>query len=66
VNKDKLASISKISPLISPKPSKSILPKFKIYLKNHSFTQATKNNIKEILKIKEALFKLLPGKIIEI
>ena len=65
-NNSKLANISRISPLIFSKPSKSVLAKSKFYPKNHLFTQATKGNIEEILKIKEVFSKLSPGKIIKI
>jgi len=59
-------SISKVSSPISSKPSKSVLAKSKFYAKNYSFAQATKENIKEILKIKKAFSKLSSGKIIKI
>ena len=59
-------NILRIPPSITSRPSKSILAKSKFYLKNWSFTQATKDNSKEILKIKKVFSKLSPDKIIEI
>jgi len=44
----------------------SILAKSKYYPKTKSFIQATRDNIKDILKIKKAFPKLSPRKIIEI
>ena len=69
VNKDnngKLANISKVPPLIPPRPSASVLAKSKYHNKGKSFTQDTKNSVKDILKIKEAFPKLSLNKIIEI
>jgi len=59
-------NISRIPPSSSLRPSKSILIKSKFYLKNQSFVQATRENIEDILKIKEAFSKLSPSKITEI
>ena len=63
MNNGRLANILRIP---SPILFKCILVKSKFYLKNCLFTQVIKENIKEILKIKKAFLKLLPGKIIEI
>jgi len=71
--KDKQANISRIPLPISLRPSKSILAKSKYYkkiqffkLKTQSFIQATKSNIKNILKIKDVFLRLSSNKIIKI
>jgi len=62
--KGKQASIFKILPPISPRPSKNILAKSKYYKKHQStdsnsnfnklsYAQVSKSNIKNIIKIKE-------------
>ena len=73
IEKDKQANISRIPSPILPRPSKSILTKFKYYKKSQSsnsktksFTQATKGNLEDILKIKDAFPKLLSSKIIKL
>ena len=66
INNSKSANISKISSLISPRSSKSVLAKSKYYLKNYLFTQAVKENIEKTLKIKKLFPKLSSSKIIEI
>ena len=63
------ANISRISPLIPPRPSATVLVKSKLAkskLGSKSFAQATKGSAKDILKVKEAFPKLAPSKIIEI
>jgi len=63
------ANISKIPPPIPPRPSVTVLAKSKLArskLDSKSFTQATKGNAKDILKVKEAFPKLAPSKIIKI
>ena len=77
----KKANISRILPPISPRPSKSILAKSKYFKKNqllnknnysyiksnnHLYTQASKGNIKDIIKIKNTFLKLSFNKIIKI
>jgi len=73
IEKDKQANISRIPSPILPRLSKSILTKFKYYKKSQSsnsktksFAQATKNNLEDILKIKDAFPKLLSSKIIKL
>ena len=61
-----LANILRTPPSILSKPSKSILAKSKFYLKTKSFVQATKDNTKNILKIKKIFSKLSNSKIIKI
>jgi len=70
---DKKAEVSRIPPPLPPRPSKSILAKSKFYRKNQLFNgnnkthaQASKNNMDDIIKIKDAFPKLLAKKIIEI
>jgi len=66
--KEKQANILKVPPLISPRPSESILVKFQFF-KNSTLdlahksnsqlsVQVSKNNIKDIVKIKEIFPKL--------
>ena len=66
----KQTNISKVLPPISPRPSKSVLVKSKFFKKNltssltfklnrYSYIQASKKNIKDIVKIKENFPKLL-------
>ena len=77
----KKANISRILPPISPRPSKSILVKSKYFNKNqplnknnysyiksnnHLYAQASKDNIKDIIKIKNTFLKLSFNKIIKI
>jgi len=58
--------ILRTSPSILSKPSKSILAKSKFYLKTKSFVQITKDNTKNIPKIKKMFSKLSNNKIIKI
>jgi len=65
--------VQQIPPPISSRLSKSTLAKSKYYKKTQSldsktqsFTQTTKSNIKDILKIKSIFLKLSARKIIEI
>ena len=63
------ANISKIPLPIPPIPSTIVLAKFKLArskLDSKSFAQATKDNVADILKVKEAFPKLVPSKIIKI
>ena len=77
----KKANISRILPPISPRPSKSILAKSRYFNKNqplnknnysytksnnHLYAQASKGNIKDIIKIKNTFLKLSFNKIIKI
>ena len=75
--KDKQANISRIPLSISPKPSKNILAKSKFYKKNqiltlnfqlnkYLYTQASKSNVKDIVKIKNIFPKLSANKVSEI
>ena len=71
--KGKQANISRVPSSISPRPSKSVLAKSKYFKKIQSlnsnnclYTWAFKDNIKEIIKIKDAFPKLSSNKIIEI
>lgn len=75
--KEKKVDISRIPSLIFSRPNKSILTKSKFYKKNQSSTlelksnnksyvQASKSNISEIIKIKEAFTKLFSNKVSEI
>lgn len=75
--KEKKADISRIPSPIFSRPSKSVLAKSKFYKKNQSLTlelksnnksyvQASKSNISEIIKIKEAFSKLSSNKVSEI
>ena len=78
LTKSKQADISRISPLIPSRPNKSILARSKYFKKiqssnfqssssnNCSYVQASKGNIKEIIKIKDTFLKLSSNKIIEI
>jgi len=74
---EKQADISRIPLSIPFRPSKSTLAKFKLYKKNQFlssdsnsnskyYTQSSKGNISEIIKIKEAFPKLSSEKISEI
>jgi len=78
-NPTKKANISKISPLISPKPSKKVLERSKFYKgkdktgesQNNAqngcfYAQASKSNIKDIIKIKDNFPNLLAKKIEEV
>ena len=65
--KGKPANISKVPLPIHPKPSKSVLAKFKFYkgdqmTRPKSYAQASKGNINEIIKIKDTFLKLSPKK----
>jgi len=63
------ANISKIPSPIPPRPSATILAKFKLArskLGSKSFAQVTKGKAEDILKVKEAFPKLAPKKIIKI
>ena len=70
------ANISKISPLIPPRPSKKIQEKLKFYkgkqaldtlfLNSHLYAQPSKNNINNIVKIKENFPKLSNKKVKEV
>jgi len=69
--KRKPANISKAPLPIHPKPSKSVLAKSKFYkgdqmTRPKSYTQASKGNINEIIKIKDAFPKLSPKFFLEI
>jgi len=79
--KDKKTNISRILPSISLRPSKNILAKSKYFKKNqllnkddcsyiksynHLYAQASKGNIKDIIKIKNTFPKLSFNKIIKI
>lgn len=71
--KDKYASILRILPFISPRPSKSVLAKYNFFNKNqtsnssnYSYAQIFKGNIENIIKIKDIFSKLLSNKIIQI
>ena len=77
LTKEKKADISRILSPISPRPSKSILAKYKFYNKNLSFSFSFKPNIKsyaqvfkgdisKIIKIKEVFSKLSPNKVLEV
>ena len=46
-----LANISRIPLSIPPRPSTNILAKFKYHKHVKSFTQATKGNVEDILRI---------------
>jgi len=70
---DKKAEVLRIPSSLSFQPSKSILAKSKFYRKNQLFNgnnktyiQASKNNMDDIIKIKDAFPKLPAKKIIEI
>jgi len=74
--KGKQANISRVPPLIPPRPSKSILAKSKFFKKDlvanstsksskQSYVQASKDNIKNIVKIKENFLKLSVQKVVE-
>ena len=69
--KRKPANISKASPPIHPKPSKSVLAKSKFYkgdqmTRPKSYAQASKGNVNEIIKIKDVFPKLSPKFFLEI
>jgi len=75
--KRKQANILKVSPPISPRPSKSILAKSKFFKKNSTLdpahksnkqlsAQIFKNNIRNIIKIKETFPKLSSQKVSKI
>jgi len=69
--KRKLANILKVPPPIHPKPSKSVLAKSKFYkgdqmTRPKSYAQASKGDVNEIIKIKDAFPKLSPKIISEI
>ena len=74
ITKEKQANISQVPLPISLRPSKSILEKSKLFKKKninkstsiHSYTQVPKDDIKEIMKIKEAFLNLSVNKISEI
>ena len=77
LTKEKKANIFRIPSLIPPRPSKSILAKSKFYntdlslLSNSkpyvkSYVQASKRNINDIIKIKEAFLKLSSNKVLEV
>ena len=71
--KDKQADV-RISLPIHPRPNKSILAKLKFFEKNNMnsqtenwfYTQALKNNIKDLFKIKNVFFKLFSKFFLEI
>lgn len=74
--KEKKVDISRIPLPILSRPSKSVQVKFKFYKKNQSltsdlksnnksYTQASKDNISEIIKIKKAFSKLFSKKVSE-
>jgi len=74
--KEKKIDISRIPLPILSRPSKSVQAKFKFYKKNQSltsdlksnnklYTQASKDNISKIIKIKEAFPKLFSNKVSE-
>ena len=72
INKKK-TEVSRIPSLLFSRLSKTILDKSKFYKKNQSangnnrtYTQASKNNVDNIIKIKDTFSKLLAKKIIEI
>ncbi len=75
--KGKQASFSRILLPILSKPNKSVLAKSKIFKKNQtldlnskfnksSYTQASRNNVKDIIKIKDIFSKLSVDKVNEI
>ena len=69
--KGKPANISKVPLPIHPKPSKSVLAKYKFYkgdqmTRPKSYTQASKGDVNEIIKIKDAFPKLSPNFFLEI
>ena len=78
MNTSKPANISRIPPPAFPRPSKEILVKSKFYKKKkvgekpkdtskgHSYTQVSKNNIVEIVNIKNSFLNLLAKKIEEV
>ena len=77
--KGKQANISQVPPPNLPRPSKSILAKSKFFKKNSTsdpnqllnsnnktYTQASKKNVSDIIKTKNAFLKLLAKEIVEI
>ena len=75
--KEKKVDILRISPLIFLRPNKSVLAKSKFYKKNQFlisnsksnnklYTQASKDNISEIFKIKKAFSRLSFNKVLKI
>ena len=75
--KGKQANVSKIPSLISPRLSKKILEKSKYFKKNQIFlsnsqpkkpfyAQASKSNVNDIIKIKNAFLKFFSNKVSEI
>jgi len=75
--KEKQASFSRILLPIFPRPNKSVLANSKFFKKNltldlnskfnkSSYTQASRNNIKDIIKIKDIFSKLSVDKVNEI
>jgi len=76
ISKEKQTSISRIPPPISPRPSMNILVKSKFFKSqsspkrsqsnNLSYTQASKANVKNIVKIKDVFPKLSASKVLEI
>lgn len=62
----KSVTISRIPPPVPPRPNAKVLKKSKYHNKEKSVAQATKGNIKDIIKIKETFPKLPYNKIMEI
>jgi len=63
---NKAITISRVPSPVPPRPSASVLAKSKYHGKGKLFAQATKNNVKNIIKIKEVFPKLPTNKIMEI
>jgi len=75
--KENKVDVSRIPPLVLPRPSRSILARLKFYKKNlsqgpkskpkgKSYIQASKDNVNKIIKIKKLFPKLSFNKVLEV
>ena len=75
--KENKVDVSRITPLVLPRPNRSILAKLKFYKKNlsqdpkskpkgKSYIQASKGNVDKIIKIKKLFPKLSFNKVLEV